>query len=108
MTCYVDPLREVSPSLRWPYHQICCLVGSSLNELHAMAGKLGLKKRWFKNQATLPHYCLTANKRQMALRLGAREVSWPTMKEIIQQSRVADQVKSVNIQCGPLGPPEEK
>ncbi len=84
MSVYVDQLQQTTPSLRWPYHQTCHLVADSLNELHLMAARLGLRKRWFQNQASLPHYDLTSNKRALAIRLGAREISWQQLKEIIK------------------------
>lgn len=45
-----------------------------LDELHAFAMRLGLKRAWFQ-AGSIPHYDLTPNKRLQALRLGAVEVS---------------------------------
>ncbi len=86
MTVYVDPLIQTAPSMKWPYHQACHMVADSLNELHMMAGRLGLRRRWFQGNSTLPHYNLTANKRNLALRLGAREITYQQMKEILQRA----------------------
>ncbi len=86
MTVYVDPLIETIPSMRWPYHQSCHMVADSLNELHRMAGRLGLRRRWFQGQSVLPHYDLTANKRALAIRLGAKEITYQQMKEILQRA----------------------
>ena len=49
-----------------------------INELHAMADKLKLDRRWFQNHhpnEALHHYDLTKGKRFQALRLGAVEIA---------------------------------
>jgi Protein of unknown function (DUF4031) len=75
MVIYVDPLFSTTPSKKWPYRQACHLTCSgNIDELHAFAHRLGLKRVWFQNQHDNPllwHYDLTANKRLQALRLGA-------------------------------------
>ena len=46
----------------------------TVEELHAFAARLGLKREWFQERPGCPdldHYDLTASKREMALRLGA-------------------------------------
>lgn len=45
----------------------------TLDELHSMADRLGLKRSWFQRgrRAALDHYDLTRGKREQALRLGA-------------------------------------
>ena len=49
----------------------CHLVADSLDELHAFAGALGLKRSWFQERAAYPHYDVTTEVRDRALRLGA-------------------------------------
>jgi hypothetical protein len=44
-----------------------------INALHQLAAKIGLKRAWFQNHPTLPHYDLVPTKREAALRLGAQE-----------------------------------
>ena len=48
---------------------------TSLEELHQMAARLGLRRAWFQDTPTHPHYDLTPAKRAQALRLGAQAVS---------------------------------
>jgi hypothetical protein len=43
--------------------------------LHAMAGRLGLKRSWFQNKPGFPHYDLVPPRREHALRLGAVNTS---------------------------------
>jgi hypothetical protein len=50
----------------------------TLEELHAMADRLGLRRSWFQSKPGKPwhdHYDLTVAKRDQALRLGAIPVS---------------------------------
>ena len=56
-------------------HQWCHMWADTLEELHAMAEKLGLKRAWFQNRESLPHYDLVPSKRKKAIQLGAKEIS---------------------------------
>ena len=49
-------------------------------ELHQMAEKLGLKRKWFQGD----HYDLTPSKRALAVKLGAREVSSRDLVKILR------------------------
>ncbi len=70
---YVDPIVQYPAcklrSKQWGH----MATDGDLEELHAMAARLGLQRSWF--QATsLPHYDITPSKRALALRLGAVSV----------------------------------
>ena len=46
-----------------------------LDDLHAFAASIGLKRSWFQDKPDgLPHYDLTAGKRRQAITAGAQEV----------------------------------
>ena len=79
MSVYVDPLHYTRPTKRWRYDKACHLMADTQEELHAFAARLGLRRSWFAASHRWPHYDLTANKRQQALRLGALEVSGQTL-----------------------------
>lgn len=71
MGVYVDEFR------RWAPTKIRCfqagsshLTADTVEELHAFAGRLGLRRVWFQN-GRVPHYDLTMRKRERALELGA-------------------------------------
>jgi hypothetical protein len=75
MAVYVDPLLRTTPyhesvNKRWNWRQSCHLVADTEEELHAFAAKIGLQRAWFQQKSS-PHYDLTANKRNQAVRLGA-------------------------------------
>lgn len=68
MTVYVDNER-----IEWRGRLWCHLVADSLDELHAFAGRLGLRRSWFQEAASYPHYDVTTEVRERALRIGAVE-----------------------------------
>lgn len=65
----------------WPTRYACFAKGSchmfadTLDELHAFAGKLGMKRAWFQGHALIPHYDLTPSRRKLALESGAVETT---------------------------------
>lgn len=67
MSVYVDRLRPVTPTAKWPWHYAAHLTADTLDELHAFARKLGLKREWFQDHPRHPHYDLTDNKRLEAI-----------------------------------------
>ena len=75
MSVYVDPMSGCVPNSKWRWRRNCHLFADSLEELHAFAQKLSLKRSWFQDHARLPHYDLTEGKRHQAIRLGVVEVT---------------------------------
>lgn len=82
MSCYVDPLFAMegrnAPVKRVGErhgHRWCHLWADSLEELHQLAGKIGMKPEWFQDKRGFPHYDLVPPRRAHALRLGAIEFS---------------------------------
>jgi hypothetical protein len=73
MAVYVDPVRGYGGSERFRWPRSCRLYADTLEELHAMAVAIGLKRAWFQNHAELPHYDLAPAKRARAVELGAVE-----------------------------------
>ena len=51
----------------------CHLYADSVEELHAFARRLGLKKAWFQDHRWVKHYDLTEARRVKAVALGAIE-----------------------------------
>ncbi|RQU81938.1 DUF4031 domain-containing protein [Burkholderia cenocepacia] len=74
MAVYVDNARIAWRGRRW-----CHLVADSLDELHGFATLLGLKRGWFQAQASLPHYDVTVEIRDIALSRGAVAVDKRTL-----------------------------
>jgi len=81
---------------RWPTNIRCFKSGSChlttdgpLDELHAFAARLGMKREWFQEHRIAPHYDLTAQRRERALLLGAVFVS---MREQVRRRRQAREI----------------
>lgn len=66
MAVYVDNVR-----IKWQGNRWCHLVADTLEELHDFARRLGLKRCWFQDMASYPHYDVTIATREKALALGA-------------------------------------
>lgn len=66
MAVYVDDSR-----LAWRGKSWCHLVADSINELHAFAEQLGLRREWFQDRTMYPHYDVTVRVKERALALGA-------------------------------------
>lgn len=72
----VDELK-VWPHARPPFHRGSCHITTDgpLEELHALAARVGLRRRWFQEHPTAPHYDLTPPRREAAIAAGAVFVS---------------------------------
>lgn len=53
----------------------CHLFSDDIEELHGFAKRLSLKREWFQDHKLAPHYDLTPNRREKALKLGATQIS---------------------------------
>lgn len=49
----------------------CHMTADTVEELHAMADRIGLRRAWFQNKDGRLHYDLTPGKRMQAVRHGA-------------------------------------
>jgi Protein of unknown function (DUF4031) len=61
----------------------------TLEELHLMADRLGLRRAWFQSKPRKPwhdHYDLTRRRRDIAIRLGAVPITW---REAARRNRAA-------------------
>jgi hypothetical protein len=70
------------------------MVADSLEELHSMADKIGVNRKWFQNKPTHPHYDICKSKRMLAIKFGAIEV---TSRELVNIQR---QPKSIEVPNG--------
>ncbi len=78
----------------WPFrgskycHMMSDVAGDDgVYELHAFAERLGLKRSWFQNRQDAPHYDVSENKREQAIRLGAKSVDALETVRIMRQWR---------------------
>lgn len=81
MSVYVD-------SSIYPYGRMmmCHMTADTLEELHAMADKIGIRRKWFQGD----HYDICKSKRALAVRLGAIECDGKTIVRVIRKLRTTN------------------
>lgn len=93
MAVYVDQLAPWGWVLRGRKVLSCHMFTDSadLEELHAVALRIGMKRAWFQSHRIAPHYDLTPSRRMTAVELGVIEVSrreardiWRARRELTQ------------------------
>lgn len=79
MTVYVDDAFI-------PYGRMlmCHMIADTEEELHSMAEKIGIQRRWYQSKSSIPHYDVSKAKRILAIALGAKEV---TSQELVKIAR---------------------
>lgn len=87
VTVYVDDMQA-----KFGRMIMCHMIADTEAELHAMAGLIGVARRWYQGD----HYDIALSKRAQAVAAGAREIRWRTLG-----------VMAYNRRCGwPMGTPE--
>lgn len=81
MAVYVDNARNVFGRMI-----MCHMIADTLDELHAMASDIGMKREWFQPGST-PHYDVCVARRALAVKAGAIEVGRREIVEVIRRLR---------------------
>lgn len=85
---FVDHPQTHSTNLRWK--RWCHMISdTSLDELHAMAAAVGLKREWFQSDGSTPHYDCVPSRAEHAIRLGAKRVDRREFVEAIRRFRAS-------------------
>ena len=73
MTVYVDDMRA-----RYGRMVMCHMLADTDDELHAMAAKIGVARRWWQSpeKTSGSHYDIALSKRAVAVAEGAVEITW--------------------------------
>jgi len=79
MSVYVD--KPIHPFGRM---MMCHMIADTLEELHLMAGSIGIQRKWFQNKR-VPHYDICKSKRALAVQRGAIELSSLEMGRLIRK-----------------------
>lgn len=85
MTVYVDNMRA-------PFGRMvmCHMLADTDDELHAMAAKIGVARRWWQSPAKTSgsHYDIASSKRRLAVEYGAVEVTLQQMACMNMRRRI--------------------
>jgi len=68
---------------------MCHMIADTLDELHSMADKIGISRRWFQSEASFPHYDICKAKRDLAVKFGATEYDRRQMVSKMRELRQA-------------------
>lgn len=73
MPVYVDDMRAAFGQMI-----MCHMVADTEAELHAMADKIGVDRKWYQypRKSRHPHYDIALSKRALAVAAGAVEITW--------------------------------
>ena len=75
MTVYVDDM-HLSEMGQFGRMKMCHMIADTDEELHAMAARIGVARRWFQKPGTWSrHYDIAMSKRALAVAAGAVEVT---------------------------------
>lgn len=83
MAVYVD-----APIHKYGRMMMCHMLADTPDELHAMADKIGVNRKWFQRDASTPHYDICRAKRTIAIENGALEITRKQTVEIIKRLRI--------------------
>jgi hypothetical protein len=94
MTVYVDDMRA-----RFGRMVMCHMLADTDAELHDMAGRIGVARRWWQSpeKTSGSHYDIALSKRAIAVAAGAVEITWRQAGAMNARRRVT----------GELGRPED-
>jgi Protein of unknown function (DUF4031) len=108
MPVYVDEIMDHTGSSAWCVKRFgplwCHMFADSLDELHALAAKIGMKRSWFQGPPKhhMPHYDLTPARQAEAIAAGAILLDYDKDEDIATHRRLRLQYR------GLVSPPAKK
>ncbi len=89
MSVYVDHAENMLGRMK-----MCHMLADTEEELHAMAARIGLRRSWFQPNSS-PHYDVSKEKRALAVKYGAKEVTNKELVAVIRRLRAERITKAV-------------
>lgn len=76
MAVYVDDMHETDMG-RYGRMKMSHMIADTEQELHEMADKIGVARRWYQGppMTPRPHYDICLSKRKLAVEYGAKEIT---------------------------------
>jgi hypothetical protein len=90
MPVYVDN----SIGTFYPGRKTSHMVADTVEELHAMADKISVKRTWF-FQGKLPHYDVSQSKRAQAIKAGAIEINFDQLLALVKKYQAERQSQNL-------------
>lgn len=88
MTVYVDDMRA-----RYGRYVMCHMLADTDAELHAMAARIGVARRWWQAPPRHDsHYDIALSKRALAVAAGAVEITWKQAGAMNARRRVTGEL----------------
>lgn len=85
MTVYVDNMKA-----KYGRMTMCHMLADTDDELHAMAERIGVARRWHQYPGTVKsHYDICLTKRALAVQYGAVEIDMRDTARIVRDRRIA-------------------
>ena len=88
MTCYVDTVRSY-PTAGLRFTEFCHLLADTRDELHDLADRLQVPRRFFQDHPWRWHYDLPSHLRAQAVTLGAVEVDMHQVGALLRSRRMS-------------------
>jgi hypothetical protein len=82
---YIDPLSPCMKNNNWRWNKSCHMFADTEKELIEFARKLKLRDSWIQRKRFV-HYDLNESKRELAVFLGAKEVSIKFLIKFVQRN----------------------
>ncbi len=103
MTVYIDDM-HTTPMGQLGRMKMCHMVADCDEELHAMAARIGVARRWHQKPGTIhSHYDIAMSKRALAVAAGAVEVTMSELGRIVRAKREASQPQRPPVSSLPPG-----
>lgn len=96
MTVYVDDM-HLSELGRLGRMKMCHMIADTDEELHAMADRIGVARRWFQLPGTYKrHYDVAMSKRALAVAAGAVPITMSQMGRLVRNRRLTGSLGTVS------------
>lgn len=87
MTVYIDDMCNSSIG-EFRRMKMSHMIADTLDELHAMADKIGVARKWFQADSSFPHYDVCKSKRAEAFDHGATPI---TLRQLVKVTHDLEQ-----------------
>ncbi|KKB61520.1 hypothetical protein WM40_22515 [Robbsia andropogonis] len=84
MMVYVDDMQAGYGRMK-----MCHMIADTDDELHAMADRIGVARKWHQKPGTAKsHYDIALNKRALAVAAGAVEITWRQTGRMVRRREI--------------------